>query len=574
MMAIQQAKRFNYTRRDLLSYHSDVSKYMQQYVTDVNDTSEMNSGRVYLTIHEGLMDNANFAVDQVFLEAQLKKARQRKNILQCSYMLDYYPSPVSAASVDLTISMLSGVAPVGGQSIPIYTRFQTTIAPIIEFLSVEAVTIPEGESSITVQAVQGKYVSNEVLTSSASGKPDQRYTLANAKTPHDLIEIWVDGTRWTKVDDFASSDEDDRHFILQFDEDDYTSVIFGDDENGDAPDNGSQILANYIYTEAEDGNAVDNSIQKVVGSLASTVGSNNTYKASGGAASESNESIKLNAPANRRSYNRAVTRFDYVAEATAVAGVYKAFAIPGEGARTDIYILPEGGGIASSYLIDQVQTRLDSKALDGAIPAADTLQEAGIVIAVNVVTYENNIAKSTVKKKVIDETSANLEYTELTRGRAFTLSDLSGIYENIDNGELIDYIDFTILTRVPRIKKSNDSAPDFVGRVKITSAVGYDTYLVTAISTTQFYVSKNGTPQSTAGTVATEYTTDGGEITFTLGETGDTLTAGNTWLFKTSKYRDNIVIDSDEVMKLEKSSDLIVNVFYPGEYDIVNQAAA
>lgn len=573
-MSLTQPKRLNYTRRDLLSYHSDVSKYFKEYIDEVNDTSEMNSGRIYLTIHEGLMDNANYAIDQTFLETQLKKARQRKNILRLAYMLDYYPSPVSPASVDLTVSMLSGVAPAGGQAIPIYTRMQTTVAPNIEFLTIEAATIPEGEVSVDVAAVQGILVSNEILTSSSDGKPNQKYTFANAKTPHNLTELRVDGTLWSRVTDFASSDEDDRHYILEFDEDDYTSVIFGDGEHGKTPDSGSQILATYVYTEADSGNAEPNTIQRVIGSLASTVGVDNTYGASGGATSESNESIKRNAPANRRSFDRAVNRWDYEAIATAVPGIYKAFAVIGEGARTDIYLLPEGGGIASSYLIGLVQTALDEKKLDGAIPAADTLQLASIQIAVNVVTFNSSIAKSTVKKKVIDETTANLDYTKLTRGRGFTLSDLSGIYENIDDGELIDYVDFSIITRIPRVQKSNSSAPDFVGRVKLTSAVEYDTYLVTAVSTTQFAVSKNGAPQTTLGTVATEYTTNNGEITFTLGESGDVLTAGDTWLFRTSKYVDNIVIDSNETMQLEKSSDLVVNVYYPGEYDLKTKAAA
>jgi hypothetical protein len=75
------------------------------------------------------------------------------------------------------------------------------------------------------------------------------------------------------------------------------------------------------------------------------------------------------------------------------------------------------------------------------------------------------------------------------------------------------------------------------------------------------------------GTVATEYTTSGGEVTFTLGVTGDTLTAGDTWLFKTSDYVDNIVIDDNEVMRLESSADLNVSVFFPGEYDITTKSA-
>jgi hypothetical protein len=216
---------------------------------------------------------------------------------------------------------------------------------------------------------------------------------------------------------------------------------------------------------------------------------------------------------------------------------------------------------------------MDNKKVDGAVPVVDTLNQAGIIVSVNVVTFSNNISKATVKQKVVEETEAKLVYTELTRGRAFTISDLAGIYEAIDDGDLIDYIDFAILTRVPRVIKSNASAPDFVSRVTVTSTAGYDEYLVTAVSTTQFSVSINSIPQTQLGTVATEYTTDDAEVTFTLGESGDTLTAGDTWSFKTSKYTDNIVIDADETMNLEKSSDLITSVYYPNEYDLRTKAA-
>lgn len=573
-MSLTQAKRLSYTKRDLLSLHGEVTKYWKNFVPIVTDASEMNSGRIYLTIHEALLDNANFSIDQNFLEMMLKTARQRKNILRLAYMLDYEPTSVSAASVDLTASMLAGTAPSGGFPIPIYTQFKSTDSPALDFFAVEATSIPEGGISVSVPAIQGVRVVGETLAASASGDPNQEYTLANAKTPHSLIEVYVDSKLWTKVQDFSESDDESEHYCLEFDEDDYTTVIFGDGEFGKIPDSGSTITSNYVKTDADEGNASAETITKVIGTTASTIGVTNDNRASGGAVSETNESIKRNAPSVRSSYARIVTKDDCAAVATAMEGVYKAFAVHVEGARTDVYLMPEGGGIASSYLIDTVQTELDSKKMDGAIIVVDTLQEAGIVISVNVVTYSNNVSKASVKSKVIDETNDNLDYTKLTRGRAFTHSDLSGIYEAIEDGDLVDYMDYTMLTRVPRVVQSNASAPEFVGRVNVTSSAGYDTYLVTAISTSQFAVSKNGEPQSELGTVATEYTTDSSEVTFTLGESGDTLTIGDTWTFKTSKYVDNIVIDDNETMKLEKSSDLSVSVFYPGEYDLKTKSAA
>jgi hypothetical protein len=573
-MTINQPSRLSYTRRDLLSYHSDVTRYIKEFIPRITDSSEMNSGRIFLSIVEALVDNLNYSLDNNFLENILETARQRKNILRLSYALGHQPTSVSAATVDCTFSMISGVAGVGGKAIPVYTRCRSNESPNVEFLVLAATSIPEGESSLTgVGCIQGILVSGEILTSSSDGIPDQEYTLSNAKTPHSYIEVEVDGVKWSEVDNFVNSDDDDQHYILLFDEDDYTSVRFGDNENGLAPLTGSSITVNYIKTEAEDGNAAASSVTKIIGSLASEVSVTNPLKAAGGAVSQTNTSIKESAPAARKAYERAVTSEDYESVAMEVEGVYKAFAVGSEGARTDVYILPDGGGTASSALLDDVQTALDNNKIQGTIPVAQSLNPASISITVNIVTFNNNIKKSTVKQKVISETEDNLDYTKLTRGRGFTRSDLDGIYENIDDGTLIDYIDFIILTRIPRIVKSNASAPDFIGRVQLTNSIGYDEYLVTATSTTAFTVSKNGAVQTSSGTVATEYTTDNNEVTFTLGESGDTLTAGDTWIFKTSEYVDNIVIDSDEYMLLEFSSDLNISVFYPGEYDIANKTA-
>lgn len=571
---MDQPERISYTNRDLLGLHDEVTEYIAEYIPAIEDASEMNNGRVYLTIMEALADNNNFATDQIHNETIISEARQRKNIIRRARALGYSPSPVSAASVDLTFSMLVGTAPVGGYAVPIYTRMQTTSSPTLEFLTTESGTIAEGATSVSIPAVQGILVSGESLATSSSGELNQEYTLSNAQTPHQFVEISVDSTLWTRVDTFASSDQDSNHYILQFDEDDFTTVIFGNGTFGKVPSGGSVITATYIYTNAEDGNVVPGSITRLLGTAASNIGVTNALRASGGAASESNDSIRQNAPAVKQSDERAVTPSDHVALAQAEGGVFRAFADDrNDGARTDVFLLPEGGGEASSFLISQVQTKLDAAKIDGSIIVVDTLKQTGVIISVNVVTKDNKTPKATVRQRVRQATLDNLDYRLLTKGRAFTRSDLSGVYEALSNRNLVDYVDFPILTRVPRVEKSNSSAPDFVGRIDVFDGVEYSEYLITATSTTEFSVSVDSAPQSTIGTVATEFTTDDGFVKFTLGETGDTLTVGNTWKFSTSRYSDNIVIGSNEVMFLERESDLEISVFFPGEYDIATKSA-
>lgn len=570
-MALTQPKRLSYTRRDILSLDGDVDRYIKEFIPEIKDTSRANVGRLYLQLIEALVDNLNFSVDQAQIESLLEKARQRKNILRLSYLIGYAPKATSSASVDLTVSMLSGVAGPGGQSIPAFTVFQTTTTPVVEFFNPDAATILEGSTSVTVPAVQGVRVIDEILSSAADGSPNQVYTLGNARTPHEFLEVKVDGVVVSKKSDFADGNADEIIYKAEFDEDDFTNIIFGDGEFGKAPPAGSSITVTYVRSAGDDGNA--SVISRVIGTIASTVGVSNAESASGGAESETDASIKRNAPANRRAFERIVTLSDHESIADAITGVFSSFAKHNEGTRTDVYIMPEGGGVASSTLLNTVQEQFDLKKLEGAIPVAQALNQASVLISMNAVTFSTDIEKNLVKRKIRNAITDALDFTKIKPGRGFTRSDVAGIIENLDNGTLIDYVDFTILSRVPRVVKSNVSAPDFVGRVTISPTAGYDTWLVTALTTTTFSVTKNGTPQTTNGTVATSYTTDNSEITFTLGIPSDTLTVGDTWKFDTSKYVDNIVISENESMRLELDTDLAVAVFFPDEYNLKTKSA-
>jgi hypothetical protein len=569
-MAIAQS-RLSYTKRDLISLDTDIANYIKEFITRITDTSQVNPGRLLLTAIAAVVDNLNYSIDVAFLEMLLKYSRQRCNILALAEFLGYKPYSCSASSVDMTVSMITGVAPPGGQAIPIYTRFQTIATPVTDWITLSAYTIPAGQRSLAgVAAIQGTRVVAEVLTNNASGNPYQTYKLANTKTPHEFVEISVNGTVWSVVDFFDESENDDRHYSLSYDDEDYTQVTFGDNEFGAIPPAGSTITATYLYTT--ESNVGVAQITRIVGVLASTVSCTNQEASSGGGPSETNESIKRNAPANYRSSDRIVTREDCETHARQVSGVYDAYATGGGGARIDNYIVPVGGGIASSYLLGQCDTALRAKAMEGMLIYDYALDPASVYMAVNCVTYNNKVQKSTVLAKIRDEFLTKLYYTNIKPGRAFTLSDSTGLIENIENGELIDYCDFSIHTRIPRVEQSNPAAPAIIGRVAITDAVGYDTWVVTAVTATTFVVTKNGTAQSAVGTEGVLYTSDDSEISFTLGVLGaGLLTIGDTWRFDTSKYKDNIVIDDWEYMRLELDSDLQINIYYPGQYDLKTQ---
>lgn len=580
-MAIAQARRLSYTRRDVQSYHDDVSKFIREFIPRITESSEATEGRLYLTAFEALIDNANYAVDQTALEAKPTTAEQRKNLLAHAYSVDYKPIGVSAATVDATVSMISGVAPPGGQSIPIYSRFQTKTSPILEFLAASTVSIPEGETSTVIPLIQGQRTVDYTLTASASGLPNQVYKLPVPNTPDAYIDVKVNSVVWTRPErnDLYNSMPEDQHFFTVIDADNYVSICFGDGVPGDdqthglIPPAGAIIQVSYITCALAEGNVPAGAISVVVGSLANTVSITNSVAASGGADAESIKSIKRNIPAHHAAFERAVNDEDYQYFAERVPGVYKAYAKHVDGPRTDVYIMPDGGGVASSLLLSTVQSELIARGFEGAVVYTYALSPAYVTIAANMVLKTSRVQKSIAKGKARAALLTALDYTNISPGVGWKLSDVNGIFESLDNGNLVDYVDLVMMSRVPRVIQSNTSAPSIQGRVQLADGVGYSTYLIQAITTTTFLVSINGTPESVAGTVGTAYSTSDGYITFTLGLPTDTLTVGDTWTIKTSKYRESIYLDPDEFMALQLDSDLSIAVYYPNEYNFVKRSS-
>lgn len=581
-MAITQAERLSYTRRDAESFHDDVSRYLKAFIPRITETSEANEGRLYLTAFEALIDNANYSVDKAHNEAKLTTAQERKNILTHAYASGYTPKNVSAASVDATVFMLSGVAPGGGQAIPIYTEFQTATSPALSFINVDPVTIPEGEASTTIPLVQGLRTSGYSLTGSASGDPDQTYTLPVPNTPTEYLEVQVNGIVWDlpTSNDLYDAGPQDEQYYLTLDEDNYITVHFGDGQAGDdttfgkIPPAGASITVSFIQCNLGDGNVPAGDIAVVIGSLATTVGITNSVASAGGSDAEDKDAIVDSIAANHRAFERAVTLEDYEHFSKTVSGVYDAYAEHLDGTLANLYILPDGGGVASSTILTAVETEIDSRKLEGALVDIYALREAPILIQANMVLNTSKIQKSTAKNKALSAIIAALDYTQIKPGRGFKLSDITAIFENLDSGTLVDYVDIRQCSRVPTVVKSNASAPDFVGRVLIYDDPGYSTILVQALSATAFLVSVDGTPESVQGSVGVQYTLSSGKVKFTLGTTSDTLTVGDTWTMKTSKYRDNIYLDPDEYMGQDLDSDIAITVYYPGEYDFVTGTAS
>jgi len=551
----------SYTGKDYLSLTEEITKYMTEFLPEISDASQANPGRLLANLFGGIIDVLNYSTDINFIESLWGVSQQSRNLINQAKGIPWaYPGP-SSASTDLLFVQTGSIT-----QVPRYLVCTTNDNPPKKFVTIDSGLVVG--SSVTVAAVEGERVVDEIVTESASGDLNQTYSLSQTLAPYRFVEVQVGGVPWTRQPlTLFESTADDTHFICIPDSEDptITQIRFGNNEFGMAPPAGSLITVSYIRSSGGTGNVPRNSITKIVGPISGSFTVNNPEGAGGGSDGPDVETIREQAPWIAQTFYRAVNEADYLAYAVSVPGVFDAAIATIIGSIYSLYIVPDGGGRASQTLIDAVQTGLAEIAMIGSQVNVNTTEEAELLISARVYTRTTDIPRATVRQKVIDEILNALDYRNIEIGKAFTVSELSKLILDIDNGQLVQAVNFTELTRRPRVVQSDPDAPSIQGDVEVNAAADYASWVVSQLTATTFAVAKNGSVTGSPGTVGEEYTTAEGEITFTLGTPTDTLPAATTWTFSTSKYSGNIQIGDGEVPVISNLGQVQVDVFYPGE---------
>lgn len=576
---VTQLERLSYTRKDLTLIDQEVNRFIGSYIPTIKNTGKANVGRLFLRVVEAVIDKLGYSTDKAFRQSMLGTVTSLAAAKAITQLTRYKPLGVSAATVDGTLTTLQGPAGAGGIAVPQYSIAVTETSPVKQFITLEAVTIPEGATSLAgVPLVQGVRAVSQTILASAEGEPSEQIVMPVAKTPHSYLEIEVDGTAYTEVVDFKESESEDRHYVLTTDEDLYTTVTFGDGTYGKALTSGAVVTSTYLQSLGEDGNTAPSKVSKITGSLSSLITITNPEAATGGFDGDIAEDIVRKAPLQASTFWTAGRTPDFEALAEQVEGVFTAKAEEQDAARVNLYLLPAGGGVASSALTTSVEEYLTPRLIHGASVNVDALNQARVWIRMNVALKTNSLNKSVARKRIYEAIAATklngdpnedgaLYYRNLTIGRGFTLSDISALLENLDDGELVDFVNFLTFTRYPTPEAGQVTTVEFAGEIVPGTSASYNSWNVQAITDTTFYVYKGGVLDS-EGEVGVAHTSSGGEITFTLGTTADTFGSGDSWTFKTSAYLNNMKLDKFEILELFRSSDLEINIFYPGELEI------
>ncbi|MHB1001990.1 MAG: baseplate J/gp47 family protein [Armatimonadota bacterium] len=430
--------RLPYVNKDYDSIREELIDRIPQLTERWTDFNASDLGVVLLDLFTGIADMLAYYIDAQAAECYLPTARQRQNIANLCALVGYrMHGPIAASS--RVMFMLP--EPLGDDIlIPANTELSAPDENIpVPFVTVRDTTIPAGSTNIEVDVIQGEVMTEFFI---GTGAPGAKVKLTRTDIAHGSVTLKVAGTQWTAVEHFADSNSDSMHYLVETDGLDNVSIIFGDGKSGAYPQEGSSIEVSHLATLGSSGNLAPHRITELLSTIydrsheSVSLSVDNIIAATGGADRESQDHAKAVAPAIVSSTWKAVTRDDYSALCLSFPGVAKAEVIDINDDLTlriltvRICIAPEGGGLPSPMLKDQLTDYLESRRL--------LTVDAGIIdpvyIPVNInaelFIYPGGDVE-TVRKRANDTLAKYFAFDSQDFGNSIYLSDLIVLLDGV-----------------------------------------------------------------------------------------------------------------------------------------------
>lgn len=529
-MGFLQNNWINYIDRSYQQIKEQVLTALQSRVPEITDHTESNIFVKMISIWSGVAEMLGYYIDSTARETFLDSARLYKSVIKIAKMFDYRVRANIAASANLRFTASSSLHT--GITIPAGTIVENTDG--IRFLTTEPVTIPAGETTAEVSAEQSVLNIGQSIGTS-NGSTNQTFEL-----PLDIVDgsvlVKVGGVAWTPAETFAFSNSTSQIYVVSVNELGVPIIKFGDGIVGQIPNNGVAITADYKTTLAEIGNVGANTITNLISTLilptGITISVNNVERASSGRGIEDINDIKRNIPLALRTKYRAVTYQDYIDVTELAAGVAKAGVSFSCGKKVHIFVVPEGGGIATTSLLNSTKLWLEERKM---ITTAIEMHPAGeihILLDIALVVkpqYTQSVVVQNVKAALTDFIS--YKYQDIS-GRI----EIGDIYEVIEKTEGVDYSRLQKIVPVPYAIAVQTDTPALDWSVVVTpNSLTETTWYITVLNTNEFQVLKNGT---FVGNFTFGALVQMPEVEFTVNNVGYSI--NDSWTFKTYKYNDSV----------------------------------
>ena len=416
---------------------------------------------------------ANMSTNELYLDS----ADIRNNIVSLAKMIGYTPSSPRApmASIDVTLNNATGTSVTMSKG----TVFTTTV----ENTSYQYVT----NSDITISPSSGIYKFSNVPVYEGSlvtfkytvdsTDVDQKFIIpsANADTSTLLVKVQNSSSDTTTntyslAGGYNNVDAISQVYFIQEGQDGKYEVYFGDGVNGKALADGNIVILEYIITNKDVSNSASSfTLSGNVGGF-SDVTIATVSNSQGGSESESNESIKHNAPLQYAAQDRAVTTTDYE---TLVQSIYpNALSVSAWGGEDDetprygivkIGVKAASGSTLTETTKQDIVNKLKPYNVASVSPQIVDPETTSVLLS-STVKYDS---KSTTKSS---DTLKSEITTAVTNYNTNTLQKFDAVYRHSKLTGLVDDVDTSILSNITTVKIRKNFTPT------LASSTKYDIY--------------------------------------------------------------------------------------------------
>lgn len=461
----------DYMARDYGSFLQSMRAQIPEKLPEWTDyESEGDFGNVLLQLFAHMGDILSYYQDRVANESFLGTARERRSVIQHLRLIGYTLATASPASTTLTLSVPASVNDIleirrgdafssKGQREKPSVRFEYTGEQLLRIncatLPIDPQTNRKTVAGISVE--EGRLVKDETLATSR-GTPHQRYTLAQSglilrsrgqgqAVNRDIVLITQLGdTReeWTLRESLVFSGQNHRHFVVDIDEEDRATVMFGDGQTGSIPASGAVIKASYRVGGGPQGNVGPDAIQTIIEAPELVLRGaqvTNPKAATGGAERESIEHAVSHAPQVFRSLKRAVTAEDYEALCLDFKGVGKVHAEGTSWNVVTLFVAPAGGGHVSDVLKANLLAYFEDKRPVSTIIDVDDVDYVPIFVTADV-GVKGFYNSDDVKERVQQAAASLLAFENVDFQQTIYLSKFYEAIEAIDGVAFVNIREF------------------------------------------------------------------------------------------------------------------------------------
>jgi len=246
-------------------------------------------------------------------------------------------------------------------------RLATSVANAIAGTEVTLTSDGVGNHTVTLYSTIVDCYQQETIDQVSLGESDgitewQSFDLPDIDIVEDTLVITINGIPWTKVDTLVDSTALSTHYLLRYNTDNSSFILFGNGTYGAVPGN-FEVFADYAIGGGINSNiSLANRITVYAGSDTDVMGVTNHSAFTGGSDEEGIEAAKILGPLLLKARNRFVTTEDGASLALSYGGVSRVKV------NKNVYgllscqvpIVPTGGGSPSGTLKTNLQNYLIS----------------------------------------------------------------------------------------------------------------------------------------------------------------------------------------------------------------------